>query len=153
MYAGQPTGRGTGPTPSADPLEGGQAGLQSLQAPQHEVAELLNRRLVAVVAVHDQGDAIGEQGLAVELVQAGMHSQVEGGAVGEGDAIGGAPLPIGGVVAAEAQGRAGQARDAGVHGLVMSPEEAAEVVAWLAGDGSGVLSGSQILVDRGVLKY
>ena len=35
----------------------------------------------------------------------------------------------------------------------MSPEEAAEVVAWLAGDGSGVLSGSQILVDRGVLKY
>jgi len=35
----------------------------------------------------------------------------------------------------------------------MSPEEAAEVVVWLAGDGSGVLSGSQILVDRGVLKY
>ena len=35
----------------------------------------------------------------------------------------------------------------------MSPEEAAEVVAWLAGDGSGVVSGSQILVDRGVLKY
>lgn len=35
----------------------------------------------------------------------------------------------------------------------MSPEEAAEVVAWLAGDGSGVVTGSQILVDRGVLKY
>ena len=35
----------------------------------------------------------------------------------------------------------------------MSPEEAAEVVAWLAGDSSGVVSGSQILVDRGVLKY
>ena len=35
----------------------------------------------------------------------------------------------------------------------MSPEEAAEVVAWLAGDNSGVVSGSQILVDRGVLKY
>ena len=35
----------------------------------------------------------------------------------------------------------------------MSPEEAAEVVAWLAGDSSGVVSGSQILADRGVLKY
>ena len=35
----------------------------------------------------------------------------------------------------------------------MSPEEAAEVVAWLAGDGSGVLSGSQIVIDRGVMKY
>lgn len=35
----------------------------------------------------------------------------------------------------------------------MSAEEAAEVVVWLAGDASGVLSGSQILVDRGVLKY
>ncbi|MFM9035643.1 MAG: mycofactocin-coupled SDR family oxidoreductase [Mycobacterium sp.] len=35
----------------------------------------------------------------------------------------------------------------------MSPEEAAEVVVWLAGNRSGVISGSQILVDRGVLKY
>ena len=35
----------------------------------------------------------------------------------------------------------------------MTPEEAAEVVVWLAGDRSGVISGSQILVDRGVLKY
>ena len=35
----------------------------------------------------------------------------------------------------------------------MSPEEAAEVVVWLAGDHSGVLSGSQIVVDRGVMKY
>ena len=35
----------------------------------------------------------------------------------------------------------------------MTAEEAAEVVAWLAGDNSGVISGSQILVDRGVLKY
>jgi len=35
----------------------------------------------------------------------------------------------------------------------MSPEEAAEVVVWLAGDRSGVLSGSQISVDRGVMKY
>lgn len=35
----------------------------------------------------------------------------------------------------------------------MSPEEAADVVAWLAGDGSGLISGSQIAVDRGVMKY
>ena len=35
----------------------------------------------------------------------------------------------------------------------MTAEEAADVVAWLAGDNSGVISGSQILVDRGVLKY
>ncbi len=35
----------------------------------------------------------------------------------------------------------------------MSAEEAAEVVVWLAGDNSGVLSGSQIVVDRGVMKY
>jgi len=35
----------------------------------------------------------------------------------------------------------------------MSAEEAAEVVAWLAGDNSGVLSGSQIVIDRGVMKY
>ena len=35
----------------------------------------------------------------------------------------------------------------------MSPEEAADVVAWLAGDSSGLLSGSQISVDRGVMKY
>jgi SDR family mycofactocin-dependent oxidoreductase len=35
----------------------------------------------------------------------------------------------------------------------MTPEEVADVVAWLAGDGSAALSGSQIAVDRGVLKY
>jgi SDR family mycofactocin-dependent oxidoreductase len=35
----------------------------------------------------------------------------------------------------------------------MAPEEVANVVAWLAGDGSATLSGSQIAVDRGVLKY
>ena len=35
----------------------------------------------------------------------------------------------------------------------MSPEEAAEVVVWLAGDRSGLLSGSQIVIDRGVMKY
>ena len=35
----------------------------------------------------------------------------------------------------------------------MTPEEAAEVVVWLAGDRSGLLSGSQIVVDRGVMKY
>lgn len=35
----------------------------------------------------------------------------------------------------------------------MSPEQAADVVAWLAGDGSGLISGSQIAIDRGVMKY
>ncbi|CAN1508821.1 MAG TPA: SDR family mycofactocin-dependent oxidoreductase [Mycobacterium sp.] len=35
----------------------------------------------------------------------------------------------------------------------MSAEEAAEVVVWLAGDNSSVLSGSQISIDRGVMKY
>ncbi len=35
----------------------------------------------------------------------------------------------------------------------MSAEEAAEVVVWLAGDNSGLLSGSQIVLDRGVMKY
>jgi len=35
----------------------------------------------------------------------------------------------------------------------MSAEEAAEVVVWLAGENSSVLSGSQIVVDRGVMKY
>jgi SDR family mycofactocin-dependent oxidoreductase len=35
----------------------------------------------------------------------------------------------------------------------MAPEEVSDVVAWLAGDGSVTLSGSQIAVDRGVLKY
>ena len=35
----------------------------------------------------------------------------------------------------------------------MPAEEAAEVVVWLAGDRSGVLSGSQIVIDRGVMKY
>ena len=35
----------------------------------------------------------------------------------------------------------------------MGPEEVAEVVAWLAGDGSATISGSQIAVDRGTAKY
>ena len=35
----------------------------------------------------------------------------------------------------------------------MSPEEVSDVVAWLAGAGSATLSGAQIPVDRGVLKY
>ncbi|MEB3031961.1 mycofactocin-coupled SDR family oxidoreductase [[Mycobacterium] nativiensis] len=35
----------------------------------------------------------------------------------------------------------------------MTPEQVADVVAWLAGDGSGVLSGVQIPVDKGALKY
>jgi SDR family mycofactocin-dependent oxidoreductase len=35
----------------------------------------------------------------------------------------------------------------------MAPEEVSDVVAWLAGDGSATLSGQQIAVDRGVLKY
>lgn len=35
----------------------------------------------------------------------------------------------------------------------MTVEEAAEVVAWLAGDSSGLLSGSQVVLDRAVMKY
>lgn len=35
----------------------------------------------------------------------------------------------------------------------MEPEEVADVVAWLAGDGSATISGSQIAVDRGAMKY
>ncbi|MDR3659113.1 MAG: mycofactocin-coupled SDR family oxidoreductase [Mycobacterium sp.] len=35
----------------------------------------------------------------------------------------------------------------------MTPEEVADVVAWLAGPGSATISGSQIAVDRGVMKY
>ena len=35
----------------------------------------------------------------------------------------------------------------------MSPEEVSDVVAWLAGDGSMTISGSQIAVDRGTMKY
>ncbi|OBK15235.1 mycofactocin-coupled SDR family oxidoreductase [Mycobacterium asiaticum] len=35
----------------------------------------------------------------------------------------------------------------------MSPEEVSDVVVWLAGDGSGTLSGTQIPVDKGALKY
>ncbi|MBX7432302.1 mycofactocin-coupled SDR family oxidoreductase [Mycobacterium sp. Y57] len=35
----------------------------------------------------------------------------------------------------------------------MDPAEVAEVVAWLASDGSMAISGSQIAVDRGVMKY
>jgi SDR family mycofactocin-dependent oxidoreductase len=35
----------------------------------------------------------------------------------------------------------------------MTAEEVADVVAWLAGDGSATVSGSQIAVDRGTMKY
>jgi SDR family mycofactocin-dependent oxidoreductase len=35
----------------------------------------------------------------------------------------------------------------------MTAEEVSDVVAWLAGDGSATLSGSQIAVDRGVMKH
>lgn len=38
-------------------------------------------------------------------------------------------------------------------GTFMTPEEVSDVVAWLAGDGSATLSGSQIAVDRGVMKH
>ncbi|HOB50203.1 MAG TPA: mycofactocin-coupled SDR family oxidoreductase [Mycobacterium sp.] len=46
-----------------------------------------------------------------------------------------------------------QGGGAGDRSAFMSPEEAAEVVVWLAGDGSGVISGSQVVVDRAVMKY
>jgi NAD(P)-dependent dehydrogenase (short-subunit alcohol dehydrogenase family) len=42
--------------------------------------------------------------------------------------------------------------DEGVMGL-MAPEEISDIVAWLAGDGSALITGSQIAVDRGVMKY
>jgi NAD(P)-dependent dehydrogenase (short-subunit alcohol dehydrogenase family) len=35
----------------------------------------------------------------------------------------------------------------------MGADEVASVVVWLAGDGSGTLTGAQIPVDKGVLKY
>ncbi|GBG40762.1 mycofactocin-coupled SDR family oxidoreductase [Mycobacterium montefiorense] len=35
----------------------------------------------------------------------------------------------------------------------MAPEEVSDVVAWLAGDGSGTVTGMQIPVDKGALKY
>jgi SDR family mycofactocin-dependent oxidoreductase len=35
----------------------------------------------------------------------------------------------------------------------MAASEVSDVVAWLAGDGSGTLTGAQIPVDKGVLKY
>jgi SDR family mycofactocin-dependent oxidoreductase len=35
----------------------------------------------------------------------------------------------------------------------MTPEEVSDVVAWLASDGSSTVSGSQIAVDRGTMKY
>jgi SDR family mycofactocin-dependent oxidoreductase len=35
----------------------------------------------------------------------------------------------------------------------MTPEEVSDVVAWLAGEGSATISGSQIAVDRGTAKY
>ena len=36
---------------------------------------------------------------------------------------------------------------------IMTTEEVADVVAWLAGDGSRTISGSQIAIDRGTAKY
>jgi hypothetical protein len=36
---------------------------------------------------------------------------------------------------------------------LMVPEEVSEVVAWLASSGSATLSGCQIPIDRGELKY
>ena len=35
----------------------------------------------------------------------------------------------------------------------MAPEEVSDVVAWLAGDGSATISGSQLAVDRGTAKF
>lgn len=35
----------------------------------------------------------------------------------------------------------------------MSPDEVADVVVWLAGDGAGTVTGAQIPVDKGALKY
>ncbi|MGZ4515138.1 MAG: mycofactocin-coupled SDR family oxidoreductase [Mycobacterium sp.] len=35
----------------------------------------------------------------------------------------------------------------------MTPDEVADVVAWLAGDGSGTVTGAQVPVDKGALKY
>ena len=35
----------------------------------------------------------------------------------------------------------------------MTADEVADVVAWLAGDGAGTLSGTQVNVDKGALKY
>ncbi|OOK65701.1 putative short-chain type dehydrogenase/reductase [Mycobacterium kansasii] len=35
----------------------------------------------------------------------------------------------------------------------MTPDEVSDVVVWLAGDGSGTLTGTQIPVDKGALKY
>ena len=35
----------------------------------------------------------------------------------------------------------------------MAPDEVSDVVAWLAGDGAGTLSGTQVNVDKGAVKY
>ena len=35
----------------------------------------------------------------------------------------------------------------------MTPDEVSDVVVWLAGDGSGTLSGTQVNVDKGALKH
>jgi hypothetical protein len=35
----------------------------------------------------------------------------------------------------------------------MSAEEVSDVVAWLAGDGAGTVTGTQVPVDKGALKY
>lgn len=43
-------------------------------------------------------------------------------------------------------------QDEGLMGF-MAPEEISDIVAWLAGDGSALITGSQIAVDRGVMKY
>lgn len=55
-----------------------------------------------------------------------------------------APMPL------QPPGRlAGDMADTGF----MTPEDVADVVSWLAGDGSKYISGSQLAIDRGVLKY
>ena len=54
-----------------------------------------------------------------------------------------APMPYHRVTGGKSEGLA----------AFMAPEEVSNVVAWLAGDGSATLSGSQIAVDRGVMKY
>jgi NAD(P)-dependent dehydrogenase (short-subunit alcohol dehydrogenase family) len=46
-----------------------------------------------------------------------------------------------------------RAGGAGGDDAYMPPEEVSEVVAWLAGDGSAGITGSQIAVDRGRMKY
>ena len=43
--------------------------------------------------------------------------------------------------------------DPALSNALLSPDEVSDVVVWLAGDGSSTVSGSQISVDRGQMKY